>query len=75
MVSTAGSNSRCLSSFTGRAEHQKKKINHLWVCVAETVLPTLFMDIMIIIIILISSSVGDISKLPGDGDFFLLVLV
>ena len=32
-------------------------------------------DIMIIIITLISSSVGDFSKSPGDGDFFRLVLV
>ena len=30
---------------------------------------------MIIIIIFISSSVGDVSKLPGGGDFFRLVLV
>ena len=30
---------------------------------------------MITIIILISFSVGDISKLQGDGDFFWLVLV
>ena len=28
-----------------------------------------------IIIILISSTVGDVSKLPGDGDLFQLVLL
>ena len=32
-------------------------------------------DIIIIIIILISCSGRDVSKLPGDGDFFWLVLV
>ena len=31
--------------------------------------------IIIIIIILISCSGRDVSKLPGDGDFFWLVLV
>ena len=66
---------RLWSSFYGRSMKRGEKKNHSCVCVAETVLYTLFINIMIIIIILISSSVGDVSKLPSDGDLFWLVLL
>ena len=49
-------------------EGVEREKNHSHVCVPETVLKTLLIDIMIIIIIFVSSSVG-------DGDFFRLVLV
>ena len=64
VVSTAESNSRRFSSFTGRAEYQ-------FVCMRSR---NCIIGI-IIIIILISCSGRDVSKLPGDGDFFWLVLV
>ena len=38
-------------------------------------LQALFIDTIIIIIILISCSGGDVAKSPSDGDFFRLVLV
>ena len=42
---------------------------------SRTCIIDIIIDIMVIIIILISSSLVDVSKLPSDGDFLRLVLL
>ena len=42
---------------------------------SRTCIIDIIIDIMVIIIILISSRLGDVSKPPSDGDFLRLVLL
>ena len=61
------------SSVENQSGEREKKS---FVCMrSRTCIIDIIIDFMVIIIILISSSLVDVSKLPSDGDFLRLVLL